>query len=80
MPTQPLADIEEQLQAVATLPPRTRRVVPRPCDYAADTERPLVECCIGKRTYFRRIFARFDKYATRYLAFMHLASMCIWLK
>jgi len=75
-----LAYIEEQMQAVATIPPRTRRVVPRPYDYVAYTERHLVECCIGKLKYFRRIFSRFDKYATRYLAFIHFASMCIWLK
>ena len=27
-----------------------------------------------------RVFARFDKYDTRFLAFIHFASMCIWLK
>lgn len=28
----------------------------------------------------RRMFARFDKYAARSLAFIHLSSACIWLK
>ena len=75
-----LAYIEEQMQAVATIPPKKSRVIPRDCDYAAYKERHLVECFIGKLKYFRRIFSRFDKYATRYLAFIHFASMGIWLK
>ena len=68
------------LGAVATIPPKQHRVAPRACDYAAYKERHLVECCIGKRKYFRRVFARYDKYDTRFLAFIHFASMCIWLK
>ena len=28
----------------------------------------------------RRVFARFDKYASRFLAFIHFASTVIWLK
>ena len=75
-----IASIEHQLQAGATIPPKKSRVVPRACDYAAYRERHLVECLIGKLKHFRRIFSRFDKYAKRFLAFIHFASMCIWLK
>jgi transposase len=75
-----IAHIEGQLHALATIPPRQRRVAPRDCDYAAYQERHLVECFIGKLKYFRRVFSRFDKYATRFLAFIHFASMTIWLK
>ena len=75
-----IAYIEEQLHATATIPPRQRRTNPRGCDYAAYMERHLIECFIGKLKYFRRVFARFDKYASRYLAFIHFASTCIWLK
>jgi len=28
----------------------------------------------------RQVFSRFDKYARRYLAFVHFASTVIWLK
>jgi transposase len=35
---------------------------------------------IGKLKHFRRVFARYDKYARRFLAFVHFASMTIWLK
>jgi transposase len=72
--------IEQELHATATIPPTSRRVQPRPCDYAAYKERHLVECFIGKLKYFRRVFSRFDKYARRYLAFVHFASTVIWLK
>ena len=66
--------------AVATIPPKKNRVVPRECDYAAYRERHLVECFIGKLKYFRRVFSRFDKYAKRFLAFVHFASIFILLK
>ncbi len=75
-----LAYIAGHMHATATIPPRKRRVVQRECDYAAYKERHLVECFIGKLKYFRRIFSRFDKYARRFLAFVHFASMVIWLK
>jgi transposase len=54
--------------------------VQRPCDYAAYKERHLVECFIGKLKHFRRVSSRYDKYATRFLAFVHFASMVIWLR
>lgn len=75
-----IAYIEGEMRAIATIPPRKNRVAPRACDYAAYRERHLVECLIGKLKHFRRVFARFDKYARRYLAFVHLASTLIWLR
>ena len=35
----------------------------------------LVECFIGKLKYFRRVCTRFDKYAKRFLAFVHFAMV-----
>jgi len=75
-----LAYIEGEMQAVATIPPRKSRTVQRDCDYAAYKERHLVECLIGKLKHFRRVATRYDKYAHRFLAFLHLASALIWLK
>jgi len=74
-----LASIEGTMGAAATIPPKTSRTVQRVCDYAAYKERHLVECLIGKLKHFRRVFSRYDKYAHRYLAFVHLASTLIWL-
>ena len=75
-----LAHIGGTMGAVATIPPKKSRTVQRDCDYVAYKERHLVECLIGKLKHFRRVFARFDKYGKRYLAFVHFASMAIWLK
>ena len=75
-----LAYIEGRLHATATIPPSKRRVAPRGRDYAAYKERHLVECCIGKLKHFRRVGTRFDKYASRFLAFVHFASLCLWLR
>jgi transposase len=75
-----LAHIEREMGAVATIPPKKRRTRQRDCDYVAYKERHLVECLIGKLKHFRRVFSRFDKYGKRYLAFVHFASMTIWLK
>lgn len=75
-----LAYIEGTMGAVATIPPKQSRTVQRDCDYVAYKERHLVECPIGKLKHFRRVFSRFDKYARRFLAFVHLASILIWLK
>ncbi len=75
-----LAYIEGGMGAVAPIPPRKNRVVQRDCDYAAYKERHLVECFIGRLKHFRRVFARFDKYAKRFLAFVHFACMVTWLK
>jgi transposase len=77
---QTIAYIEQELGAIATIPPKKSRLVPRDCDYAAYKERHLIECFIGKLKHFRRIFSRFDKYARRFLAFIHFASTFIWLK
>ena len=75
-----LAYITDQLHAQATIPPKRSRVNPRDCDYVAYKERHLVECFIGKLKYFRRVCSRFDKYGSRFLAFVHFASMGLWLK
>jgi transposase len=75
-----LAHIAQAMHAVATITPKKSRTVPRDCDYAAYKERHLVECLIGKLKHFRRVFSRFDKYGRRFLAFVHFASMTIWLK
>lgn len=75
-----LAHIEGTMGALATIPPKKSRTVQRDCDYVAYKERHLVECLIGKLKHFRRVFSRYDKYGRRFLAFVHFASMALWLK
>ena len=43
-------------------------------------KRHLVECFFQKLKRFRRIATRFDKLSCRFLAFIHLACILIWLK
>lgn len=76
-------DLRHQLAdlgAEAVIPPRPNRKT----HYAYDThlykERHLVECLINKLKYYRRIFVRFDKLASRYLGFLHFAGALIWLR
>ena len=62
------------------LPPKKNARNPHDYDTWLYRERHLVECFIGKIKHFRRVFSRFDKLASRYLAFLHLTGSLIWLR
>ncbi len=64
----------------AVIPSRATNKVQREIDTHLYKERHLVENQIGKLKHFRRVFSRFDKYATRFLAFIHFASTFLWLR
>ena len=66
--------------AVPVIPPRVNRKEQREYDKHLYRERHLVECFIGKIKHYRRIFARFEKLDSRYLGFLHLAGVLIWLR
>ena len=68
------------LGARPCIPPKANRKVPQDCDYALYKECRHVECFIGKLKYYRRIFSRFDKYAARFLDFIHFAATLQGLK
>ena len=73
----------EQLQQqdmTPVIPPRTCRKQPREYDKHVYQERHLIECFIGKLKQFRRVFARFDKWANNYLYFIRFAAVLIWLR
>ena len=67
-------------QAEPVIPSRKRRTQSRSYDAHLYRERHLVECFINKLKYYRRVFARFDKLANRYLGFICLAATLICLK
>lgn len=69
-----------QLGAVAVIPTRKNRKSPRNYDSHLYKERHLVECAINKLKYYRRIFSRFEKLASRFLGFLSLAASLIWLR
>ena len=62
------------------IPPRSNRNNPRNYDEDLYKERNLVERFINKIKWFRRIFARFEKLAARYLALLHWVGTLIWLR
>ena len=66
--------------AVAVIPPHPTRAGTRKTDWCLYKERAAIECLFGKMKHFRRVFSRFDKLARRYLAFVHLAAVCILLR
>ena len=70
----------EKQGAVACIPRHRNRTLKFPFDKEQYKERHLVECFFQKLKRNRRIATRFDKLAVRFLAFIHLACILIWLK
>jgi transposase len=75
-----LAEWLEQKGIQVVIPPRSNRNNLREYDKDLYKERNLVERFINKIKWFRRIFARFEKLASRYLAFLHWVGTLIWLR
>jgi len=86
-------DTVAAMSAEAVIPPKTNRVVQRAYDKQFYRERHLIECFFNKLKQFRRgqaplpcrfaqdrVFSRFDQTARNYLAFVHFASMMLWLR
>jgi transposase len=66
--------------ASANIPPKRNRKDPicfSPYLYRA---RNLIERFFSKIVQCRRVATRYDKLAANYLAFIKLASICIWLR
>ncbi len=69
-----------QNEAEAVIPAKKNRLVQRDTDWHTYKTRHLVECFMNKIKHYRRIFSRFDKYASRYKAFLSFACALIWLR
>ena len=67
-------------EAKAVIPPKKNRLVQRDIDWYTYKVRNLVERFINKIKQYRRIFTRYEKYASRYMAFLCFAATLIWLK
>jgi transposase len=70
----------EQMKAIPVIPAPKNRKEPRFYDVHIYKERHLVECCINKLKWFRRIFSRFDKLASHFRGFLSFAAALIWLR
>ena len=66
--------------AAVVIPPHQRSHQPRDSDRWWYRERHLVACFINQIKHVRRVVARFDKLAHRYLGFVQLTSVLIWLR
>ena len=66
--------------AVPVIPPRANRRDSRTYDVNLYKERHVVECFINKMKQYRRISARFDKLAVRYMGFLSVVATIIWLR
>lgn len=64
----------------ACIKPRLNRKIRIAFDKEQYKERHLVECFFQKLKRQRRIATRYEKLACRFLAFIHLACILIWLK
>ena len=67
-------------EASYTIPPKSDAANPWPVDWYTYKERPLVECSFQKLKWFRRVFTRYDKLDTSFLAFVYIAAIAILLK
>ena len=74
-------------RAVATEDHRKRRLAkgqaggrPPGCDKANYAHRNVVERCILRLQWFRRIAVRYDKRAENYRAFVTIAAIILWLR
>ena len=64
----------------ACIKPRKNRKEEIEIDKEQYKERHLVECFFQKIKRYRRIATRYDKLAKRYLAFIQVACILIWIK
>ena len=63
-----------------TIPPKENCDNPWPIDWYTYRERHLVECFFQKLKWFRRIFTRYDKLDSSFLAFVYVGAISILLK
>jgi transposase len=67
-------------QAKAVIPSTRSRKVPIPHDEDVYKDRNRIERCFNKLKHFRRFATRYDRRATYFLAFIHLAAVMLWLR
>lgn len=67
-------------RARAVIPCNPTRLRLIPYDFTLYKLRNRIERCINKLKHFRRIATRYDRRATHFLAFIHIASSIIWMR
>ena len=69
----------EAAGAKAVIPPRSNRLTQRSFDRHLYRDRNLIERFFARIKHFRRIATRYDKLASSFLSFVHLACTFVWL-
>ena len=75
-----IVEAAEIMGALVVIPPKSNRKVLREYDRDLYKERNLIERMFGKLKQFRRIATRYDKTQSSFMAFIHIASILLWLK
>jgi transposase len=65
--------------AIPVIPPHPRRRDQRSYDQQIYRERNVIERCVNRLKQFRRFATRYDRRASFFLAFIHLAASTLWL-
>jgi transposase len=75
-----LRQIIADMDAEAVIPcnPTRKRIIPY--DFQAYKKRNLIERCFNKLKHFRRIATRYDRKASNYIAFIHIAAAILWMR
>ncbi|WP_425287269.1 IS5 family transposase [Pelagibacterium luteolum] len=68
------------MNAEAVIPSTRSRKVPIPHDTVIYRLRNRIERCFNRLKHFRRFATRYDRRAEYFLAFVHIAAICLWLR
>ena len=68
----------QQRGAVAVIPPRSNRTIPREYDRELYKQRNLIERAFNKLKHWRRIATRYDRRSIYFMAGLHIASAITW--
>ena len=61
--------------AIAVIPPRKNRIETRTYDKELYKQQNIIERFFHRLKQYRRVATRYEKYAVRYLGFVHFASI-----
>jgi transposase len=75
-----LRQLIAQSGAMAVIPSNRTRKVIIPHDTVIYRHRNRIERCFNKLKHFRRFATRYDRRATHFLAFIHLAAAMLWMR
>jgi transposase len=66
--------------ALPVIPPNPVRQEPAPLDRELHRPRDRVERLVNRLKQLRAVATRHEKTAERFLAFVHLAAACVWMR